>query len=294
MQADQVASAPSTVLGRQLGEELRGMRERVGLSTSAVAEALDCTKGKISRIENGRSPVRMPDLTAMLRLYGVDEPAVHERLAELARTANKRRRGSGWWSEYGNVLADTYRDFIALEAVASSVRTFQSQMIPALLQTPDYARALTAAGRRWKRPEEIEQFVTVRLMRQQRLTADPPLSLSVVLAEGALRQQVGGPAVMRDQLAHLMTAASMPNVTIRVVPFSVGAHASMAGPYVILGFPSEAAMDVVLLDNPSGSMWLEGAAEVEAYLELWNDVCSKALPAAESLELINSIKELGS
>jgi transcriptional regulator with XRE-family HTH domain len=294
MQPDRVASAPSTVLGRQLGEELRGMRERVGLSTSAVAEALDCTKGKISRIENGRSPVRMPDLTAMLRLYGVDEQAVHERLAELARTANKRRRGSGWWSEYGNVLADTYRDFIALETVASSVRTFQSQMIPALLQTPDYARALTAAGRRWKQPDEIEQFVTVRLMRQQRLTADPPLSLSVVLAEGALRQQVGGPAVMREQLAHLVDAAAMPNVSVRVVPFSIGAHASMAGPYVILGFPSEAAMDVVLLDNPSGSMWLEGATEVETYLELWNDVCTKALSAAESLELINSIKELGS
>ncbi|MFH9347569.1 helix-turn-helix domain-containing protein [Kitasatospora sp. NPDC017646] len=293
MQPDRVASAPSTVLGRQLGEELRGMRERASLSTGAVAEALDCTKGKISRIENGRSPVRIPDLTAMLRLYGVDEPAVHERLAELARTANKRRRGSGWWNEYGDVLADTYRDFIALEEVASSVRTFQTQMIPALLQTPDHARALTAAGRRWKRPEEIEQFVTVRLKRQQRLTADPPLSLSVVLAEGALRQQVGGPDVLREQLAHLVDVASMPNVTIRVVPFSVGAHASMAGPYVILGFPSEAAMDVVLLDNPSGSMWLEGATEVEAYLELWHDVCTKALPPAESLELITSIKDLG-
>ncbi|MFI6152436.1 helix-turn-helix domain-containing protein [Kitasatospora sp. NPDC051170] len=277
-----------------MGEELRGLRERTGLSTNAVADALDCTKGKISRIENGRSPVRMPDLTAMLHLYGVDDPTVHERLTELARTANKRRRGNGWWNEYGSVLADTYRDFIALEAVASSVRTFQSQMIPALLQTPDYARALTTAGRRWKQPAEIEQFVTVRLMRQQRLTADPPLSLSVVLAEGALRQQVGGPAVMRDQLAHLARAASMPNVSVRVVPFSVGAHASMAGPYVILGFPSEAAMDVVLLDNPSGSMWLEGSTEVETYLELWNDVCTKALPTAESLELINSIKELGS
>ncbi|MBO1416998.1 helix-turn-helix transcriptional regulator [Streptomyces sp. FH025] len=293
MRADNVASAPSTVLGRQLGDELRGMRERAGLSTSVVAEALDCTKGKISRIENGRSPVRMPDLTAMLQLYGVDDPAVHERLSELARTANKRRRGSGWWSEYGHVLADTYRDFIALEAVASSVRTFQSQMIPALLQTPDYARALTAASLRWQQPEEVEQFVAVRLMRQQRLTADPPLSLSVVLAEGALRQQVGGAAVMRDQLAHLANSASMPNVTIQVIPFSVGAHASMAGPYVILGFPSEAAMDVVLLDNPSGSMWLEGASEVETYLGLWNDVRTKALPPAESLELITSIKELG-
>ncbi|MFJ4671066.1 helix-turn-helix domain-containing protein [Kitasatospora purpeofusca] len=293
MQGERPPSAPSTVLGRQLGDELRTMRERVGLTTAAVAVELDCTKGKISRIENGRSPVRGPDLTAMLRLYGVDEQAVQERLAELARTANKRRRGSGWWNEYGGVLADTYRDFIELEAAASSVRTFQSQMIPALLQTPDYARALTVAGRRWKRPEEIEQFVTVRLIRQHRLTADDPLSVWVVLAEGALRQQVGGVDVMRAQLDHLARSAAMPNVTVQVVPFRVGAHASMAGPYVILGFPSEAAMDVVLLDNPSGSMWLEGAKEVEAYQELWDDVRTKALSPVESLELINSIKEFG-
>ncbi|MFI8081464.1 helix-turn-helix domain-containing protein [Kitasatospora sp. NPDC086009] len=290
MEGEKAPNAPSTVLGRQLGDELRTMRERAGLTTADVAAELDCTKGKISRIENGRSPVRAPDLAAMLRLYGTGDAATTERLTELARTANKRRR-SGWWNEYGDVLADTYRDFIALEAVASSVRTFQSQTIPALLQTRDYARALSVASRRWKQPEEIEQFVSVRLTRQNRLTEDEPLSVWAVLAEGALRQQVGGPSVMRDQLAQLATAAAMPNVTVQVVPFRVGAHASMAGPYVILGFPSASALDVVLVDNPSGSMWLERAPEVEVYVDLWDDVRTKALSPVESLELINSIKE---
>ncbi|MFF1869587.1 helix-turn-helix domain-containing protein [Kitasatospora herbaricolor] len=292
MTAEKAPNAPSTVLGRQLGDELRVMRERAGLTTAQVAMELDCTKGKISRIENGRSPVRTPDLVAMLRRYGEDDSETVERLAELARAANKRRR-AGWWNEYGSVLADTYRDFIALEAVASSVRTFQSQIVPALLQTPDYARALSVASRRWSLPEEIEQFVSVRLTRQQRLTEDDPLSVWAVLAEGALRQQVGGPAVMRDQLAHLAEMSARPNVTVQVVPFRVGAHASMVGPYVILGFPSASALDVVLLDNPSGSMWLERAPEVATYVDLWNDVRTKALSPVESLELINSIKELG-
>ncbi|MCX4685796.1 helix-turn-helix domain-containing protein [Kitasatospora purpeofusca] len=292
MQGERPSSAPSTVLGRQLGDELRTMRERVGLTTAAVAVELDCTKGKISRIENGRSPVRGPDLTAMLRLYGVDGQEVQARLAELARSANRRRK-AGWWNQYGDVLAETYRDFIALEAVASSVRTFQSQTIPALLQTPDYTRALAVASRSWSEAAEIEQFVEARLMRQHRLITEDPLSIWVVLAEGAVRQQVGGPAVMRAQLAHLLQTAEMPNVSVQVVPFRVGAHASMAGPYVILGFPATSALDVVLLDNPSGSMWLERADEVKAYVGLWNDVRTKALSPVESLELIRSIKEFG-
>ncbi|GAA2241716.1 helix-turn-helix transcriptional regulator [Kitasatospora cystarginea] len=292
MGGEKPSNTPSTVLGRQLGDELRTMREHAGLTTADVASGLDCTKGKISRIENGRTPVRSPDLAAMLRLYAVDDPATTARLTELARAANKRRR-TGWWNEYGDVLADTYRDFIALEAVASSVRTFQSQTVPALLQTRDYARALSVASRRWKQPEEIEQFVSVRLTRQNRLTEDDPLSVWAVLAEGALRQQVGGPSVMRDQLDHLARMAAKPNVTVQVVPFRVGAHASMAGPYVLLGFPSDTALDVVLVDNPSGSMWLERAPEVEVYVDLWNDVRTKALSPVESLELINSIKECG-
>ncbi|MFE2721738.1 helix-turn-helix domain-containing protein [Kitasatospora sp. NPDC059327] len=292
MPEEKTPNAPSTVLGRQLGDELRAMRERAGMTTADVAAELDCTKGKISRIENGRSPLRAPDLTAMLRFYGQDDPATAERLAELARAANKRRRG-GWWNEYGGVLADTYRDFIALEAVASSVRTYQSQIVPALLQTPDYARALSVASRRWSRPEEIEQFVSVRLLRQHRLTDEEPLSVWAVLAEGALRQQVGGPVVMRDQLAHLAEMSARPNVTVQVVPFRVGAHASMVGPYVILSFPSTSAMDVVLLDNPSGSMWLERPPEIATYSDLWDDVRTKALSPVESLELINSIKEFG-
>ncbi|WP_328846449.1 helix-turn-helix domain-containing protein [Streptomyces sp. NBC_00258] len=276
---------PSTVLGRQLGDELRRLRENAGLTTNQAAEALDCTKGKISRIENGRVAVRLPDLTAMLHAYEVTDPEIRERLSALARKANRRRR-QGWWNQYGSVLADTYRDYIALEAMAGTIRTFQAQLVPGLLQTPEYIRAVTVASRQWQSADEIEKFVQVRLARQERLTGDSPLHLWAVVSEAVLLQQVGGPQVMNAQLEHLLVAAEQPNVTMQVMPFSRGAHASMFGPYVVLGFPDEAALDVVLADNPTGSMWLEREAEVARYQDLFDAARTSALSPVESQAVI--------
>ncbi|MFE9465050.1 helix-turn-helix domain-containing protein [Streptomyces virginiae] len=278
-------TTPSTVLGRQLGAELRRLREAANLTTADAAEALDCTKGKISRIENGRVTVRLPDLTAMLQAYGVADGEVLPRLSALAKKANRRRRES-WWSQYGPVLADTYRDFIALEAIAGSIRTFQAQLIPGLLQTPDYVRAVTVASQQWQTGDEIEKFVQVRLARQDRLTGESPLQLWAVLSEGVLLQQVGGPHVMHAQLQHLLTASELPNVTVQVLPFSRGAHASMFGPYVVLGFREEGALDVVLADNPTGSIWFEREAEVARYQDLFDAARTSALSPVESRTVI--------
>ncbi|MFB7393558.1 helix-turn-helix domain-containing protein [Streptomyces sp. NPDC056191] len=280
-----VTTSPSTVLGRQLGDELRRLREASGLTTAQAAEALDCTKGKISRIENGRVAVRLPDLTAMLHAYRVSDEDVRTRLSTLARKANRRRR-EGWWNQYGSVLADTYRDYIALEAMAGSIRTFQAQLIPGLLQTPDYIRAVTVASQQWQTGDEIEKFVQVRLARQERLTGDSPLELWAVISEAVLLQQVGGGQVMREQLEQLLAAAELPNVTIQVLPFSRGAHASMFGPYVVLGFREEGALDVVLADNPTGSIWLEREAEVSRYQDLFDAARTSALSPMESRAVI--------
>ncbi|GHH94931.1 helix-turn-helix domain-containing protein [Streptomyces capillispiralis] len=285
MSANTTASSPSTVLGRQLGDELRRLRETAGLTTAQAAEALDCTKGKISRIENGRVTVRIPDLTAMLLAYGSTDADLRGRLSTLARKANRRRR-RGWWNQYGPVLADTYRDYIALEAMAGTIRTFQAQLVPGLLQTPEYIRAVTVASHQWRTADEIEQFVQVRLARQERLVSDSPLQLWAVLSEAVLLQQVGGPEVMAAQLEQLLTSSEQPNVTIQVLPFSRGAHASMFGPYVVLGFPEEAALDVVLADNPTGSMWLEREAEVARYQELFDAARTSALSPVESRTVI--------
>ncbi|MGW3331156.1 DUF5753 domain-containing protein [Streptomyces rubiginosohelvolus] len=186
----------------------------------------------------------------MLHAYQLSDHETRDRLASLARKANRRRR-EGWWNQYGDVLTDTYRDHIALEG---SIRTFQAQLVPVLLQTPDYIRAVTVASRQWQTADEIEKFVQVRLARQERLLGDTPLHLWAVVSEAVLLQQVGGAQVMSDQLQHLPASSERPDETVQVLPFSRGAHANMFGPYVVLGFPEEGALDVVLADNPSGSM----------------------------------------
>jgi transcriptional regulator with XRE-family HTH domain len=279
---------PSTVLGRQLGDELRRLREAAGLTTTQAADALDCTKGKISRIENGHVPVRTPDLIALMQAYEVGDSETRERLGSLARRANRRRR-EGWWHQYGAVLADTYRDYIEMENICDGIKTFQAQLIPGLLQTPAYGRAITVASRAWKTAEEIDQFVQVRIARQERLAGEAPLELWAVLAEGVLRQQVGGPGVMRDQLEHLATMAEMPNITVQVLPFSRGAHSGMFGPYLLLSFPRVSALDLVLTETPIGNIWMEQESEVAHYRELFDDARTSALPPTESLRLIRRI-----
>jgi len=279
---------PSTVLGRQLGDELKKFREAAGVSMAEAAEILDCTKGKISRMENGHVPVRAPDLDALMRAYKVDDQETRNRLSALARKANRRRR-DGWWHQYSSVLGDSYRDQIELEAICDRVRTYEVQLVPGLLQTAEYGRAVTVASHAWQTPEEIDQFVQVRIARQRRLTSDTPLELWAVLAEGVLRQQVGGAAVMRAQLEHLLEMTELPSVTIQVLPFSRGAHSGMFGPYLVLSFPQVESLDLVLTETPTGNIWVERETEVAYYRTLFDDARTAALPPAESLALIRRI-----
>ncbi|MEU5701861.1 helix-turn-helix domain-containing protein [Streptomyces aurantiacus] len=279
---------PSTVLGRQLGDELRRFREEAGVSMAEAAEALDCTKGKISRLENGHVPVRTPDLAALMHAYRVQDPETRDRLGAIALRANRRRR-EGWWHQYGSVLGDSYRDQIELEAICDSVRTYEVQLIPGLLQTAEYGRAVTVASRAWRTAEEIDQFVQVRLARQQRLTGDEPMELWAVLAEGVLRQHVGGPSVMHAQLEQLAAMAERPNITVQVLPFSRGAHSGMFGPYLLLSFPQVTSLDLVLTETPTGNIWMEREPEVAYYRGLFDDARTTALPPTESLALIRRI-----
>ncbi|NSC24060.1 helix-turn-helix domain-containing protein [Streptomyces albus subsp. chlorinus] len=279
---------PSTVLGRQLGDELRRFRVAAALSTTDAAAVLDCTKGKISRMENGHVPVRLPDLKALISAYGISDVRAQERLTALTRRANRRRR-DGWWHQYSSVLSDAYRDQIEMEAICSGIRTFQAQVVPGLLQTAEYARAIAVASPGWDTPEEIEQVVQVRMARQRRLTDEDPMQFWAVLTEGVLHQQVGGPSVMAAQLASLVALADRPNITLQVLPFSRGAHASMLGPYVLLGFPQPAALDLVLSETATGNTWIEREADVVSYQALFDDARTTALPPADSVTMIERI-----
>ncbi|MEV3856296.1 DUF5753 domain-containing protein [Streptomyces sp. NPDC050095] len=178
-----------------------------------------------------------------------------------------------------------------METICDSIRTFQAQLIPGLLQTPEYGRAVTVASRAWQSSEEIHQFVQVRLARQQRLLDEAPLELWAVLAEGVLHQQVGGPEIMRQQLEQLARVAELPNITVQVIPYSRGAHSGMFGPYLLMSFPQVTAQDLVLTETPTGNTWMEREPDVAQYRALFDDARTCALPPTESLALIRRVAE---
>ncbi|MGH3343644.1 MAG: helix-turn-helix domain-containing protein [Carbonactinosporaceae bacterium] len=270
-----------------MGAELRRLRERAGLTGDEVGEHLECHGSKISRIETGRSGVRRRDLRDMLDLYGVADEAERAALLSLARDSRKK----GWWHTYGKVISDRYTDFIGLENDAASVRAYESQLIHGLLQTESYARAVVSYAPGRETAGEIEAYVAVRMARQKRLTESESFHLWVVLGESAIRQRVGGPQVMREQLEHLSETAQLSNVTVQVLPFAAGAHAGMDGPFIILAFPELASPDVVYVDNLTSGLYVEEDEEVKWYNLAFDHLRAAALSPKDSVEVIGRVAE---
>lgn len=282
------AGRKSTVLGRKLGGELLKLRDAQGLTQPQAARHLTATQTKIAKIERGVSPVREPDLHALCDLYGLDRVGPErERVLALAKADRERRRAKGWWEEYTD-LGDLL-EYIQLEAGASRIRTFQNQLVPGLLQTPEYARAVAVADDAWEDPDEVDQFVAARIGRQARLTDDEPLELWAVLSEAVLRQQVGGPSVMQAQLEKLLEASHMSNVKLQVWPFEAAAHASMSGPFVIVGFEEPASLDVVYVETASSRLWLESEEDANRHRGLFDSVRRKALSPEDTRARLSSL-----
>ena len=265
---------------RRLAAELRRLRDQSGLSISDVADRLGWAGSRISRIETRQLGVTAPDLRKLLNLYGVEDDAYRCRLAEMARRANDR----GWWQSYPrNVVPSEYGDLITVEAEAATIRSYQPEVVPGLLQTPGYARAVIRAGRKSDTAAEIDRRVEVRLERQQVLTrADAPPRVHIVLNEAVLRRRVGGPQVMHDQLEYLMADRDRANVTIQVLPFDTGAHPSMVGPFTMMTFLDPGDLGVVYLEHPTSSLFLETPAELRAYEEFWDDIQGSAYSSDDS------------
>jgi transcriptional regulator with XRE-family HTH domain len=270
-----------TVRRRRLVNELRRLRETAGLTIEEVAEKLECSASKVSRIETGRVGVGPRDVRDMLALYGVDSEQVDD-LVQLAREARRK----AWWTAYGDVVPGPY---VGLEAEAESVRTYQGLLIPGLLQSEGYIRTLIRQVRVDVSEEEIDRRVQVRAARQALLVEDDPLTLWAVLDEAALRRLVGGPTVMREQLARLREVAALPNVTLQVAPFSAGGHAGMDGPFVILGFPEHRDPDMVYIESSRSGVYLEHAEDVQRYADMFEQLTASALTPDESDALIAAI-----
>jgi transcriptional regulator with XRE-family HTH domain len=270
--------------GRKLGEELRKLREAAGLTGDAVAARLGWSGAKVSRLEKAKSSVAIPDLRKLLALYGAPS-AQAERLERMADAARER----GWWEFYADDLPAGYRTYIELEADASSVTYYSAVMLPGLLQTENYARAVMQSIVMLPRGE-VERRVQVRRTRQGRLhrTDAPPLKLVAILDESVLRRQVGGTDVMRDQLKYLVDLACLPNVAIQVLPFSAGAHAAASGPFMVLTV-SDQDVETVHVELMGGGVLVDDENEVYQYNEVIRSLRAAALNMDKSIEFINEI-----
>ncbi|GGS97982.1 helix-turn-helix domain-containing protein [Streptomyces chromofuscus] len=273
---------------RKLGAELRTLRGRAGLTSGEAARLVGWHQSKVSRIETGASGVKPADVRLLLDAYGVDDAQLRDLLLALAGSGGGHGRDH-WWHAYKGVLPPTYRDFISLESQAGAMRTLETSVVPGLLQTPEYARAVTRAAVEGVDEDRLDALVEVRLARQDVLRSQPPLTLSAVLDEAVLRREVGGPEVMARQLERLVEAARLPQVRLQVLPFAAGAHIGITGPFVIFSFSSTSDLDVVVLDHLTSSLYLERKEDVEAYIEAFNALRFHALSPEDSLDYIAGI-----
>ena len=283
----------STVPRRQLGRYLRELRNGQRITVKTAAEKLEWSETKVWRIETGQTSLRSHDVELMCRIYAAP-PDLTGALMGLARET----KAKGWWHAYGDVIPEGFDVYIGLEEAASQLSAYQPELVPGLLQTGRYARAVIQADNPGVAEEEISRRVHVRIARQalvRRQTAPPQLNL--VLDEAILRRPVGGTQVMAAQLDSLAAAAALPNVALRVVPFRAGLHHGvMSGPFVILRFPpdgdghdSEPA--TVYVDGFTGALYLDKPREVDRYATAFETIWNAALDEPASLGLISKAAE---
>jgi len=274
-----------TVRRRRLGAELRRLREAHSLKLEEVAERLGLAPSTLSRIETGKAPTKSAYLTAMLEMYQVSDPGARKVLVDMAREGHRK----GWWSIYDDVLPSGFDIYVGLEAEASGLRSYETDVVHGLLQTTDYAVAVLRELRPRDTQEQIERVVDLRMERQRLLDQDPPLDLWLIMDEGAIRRNIGGPVVMRNQLEHLIQASRWTNVTMQILAFEAGAHAGLVGPFSILEFPERTDSDVAYTESVGGMIYLEKDREVRACAEAFDRMRAAALSPAASVELTKTL-----
>ncbi len=271
---------------RLLGSALREYREGLGYNLDEAARILECDRSKISRIETGQRGIRAKELRELLTEYGV---AAGEQEALLAIA--HRGRESGWWLDYRDVLSTAGQDYVIMEIAATEILGYEPNRIPDLLQTPQYARAVAEADANFSSDEQRAHAVEVTRARQRVVLGDRDPSLEFIVTEGALRQAVGGPAVMRSQLARLARLdQAHPRAILRVLPFTAGAYAaSSAGAMTILRFAQTPEIGVIHLAGLSGGVSLEGRDDLVRYLRTFAGLRAAALSPSASARLLREL-----
>jgi transcriptional regulator with XRE-family HTH domain len=275
-------SSSPTVRRRRLAAELRRLRQAAKLTIDQVADALEWSSGKVSKIENARVSVLPRDARRLLDVYGITEGPERDLLLSLARESRER----GWWQQYGEAIPEWFATYVGLEAEAAAISTYQAEIVPGLLQTERYAAALHRAELMNATEEEIAQHVAVRMERQQRLKEQDAPQLWVVLSEAVIRRVVGERAVMHEQLAKLAEAGTAPNITLQILPFSAGAHAAMDSAFSIVSFDPPTDGDIVYFEHPTCSLYLDKAQEVARYRLVYEHLRAASLSLDESRRLL--------
>lgn len=263
--------------------ELKRLREASGMSPDEAAGRLDFSKSKLYRIENGRSRIDADDLEDMLDLYDVRSPE-RDALIKLGRESRRR----GWWTSYKDVFTGSY---VGLESEAASIRV-NAHIVPGFFQTIGYAQAVITATGPWLEPDDVQRRVSARVARQHALLdRDNPPDIHVALDEAVLHREVGGPGVMRQQLAALAEASQRPHITIQVMPFGAGAFAGIDGEFAILAFPDPEDPPVAYAEGLFGDVYLESKEELDRYNLAWSHLLDRALSPAESASMLTGVAE---
>lgn len=272
----------STVRRVQLGSELRRLRDAAGIKRDQAAVIIDCTPGNITHLETGRNLIKKSDLDSLCRAYSTGAD-VHAVLEELRQEAKKTGRRGGWWSTLD--LPEWLQAYLGLEAEATAVQAIELELIHGLLQTEGYAHAVHSLS--GHPAATIDDRVTTRMRRQDRLTDAEPLRLSVIMSESALRRCGWHPSC--DQIDHLIRRAQLPNVSVRVLPFSAGIHPSMMGTFSLLDFGRGPLPRVAYQDNIIGGQIVDNATAVAELSRLYEHLKTQALDPETSLAFMSEL-----
>jgi hypothetical protein len=275
----------STVRRMLVGAQLRRLRTEAGLSREQAGEAIRASEWKIHRLENGQVGFKDRDIIDLLALYGVTDPDRVAVLVTLAREASQ----PSWWSHYSDLLPPWFRPYIDLESAASRIRSYEGQVVPGLLQTEDYIRALIAGELLDDRPEDVERRVVLRLERQKLLERTDGFLLWAVIDEAVLRRPVGGGKVMHAQLERLLEATELPTVTLQILPFGASLHPAGIGGFSILRFPDPELPDLVYLEHLTNAVYLDKRAEVDRYQLVMSRLNVEASPPEQTVEILHHI-----
>ncbi|MEW1904339.1 MULTISPECIES: helix-turn-helix transcriptional regulator [unclassified Streptomyces] len=272
-----------TVRRRRLGQELRKLREAKNMTAEQVAERLLVSQSKISRLENGRRSISQRDVRDLCGVYEVEDERMVDSLMQMAKDS----RQQGWWHAFGDI---PYSVYIGLETDAESLRMYEPQIIPGLLQTHEYAEAVIAGALPESTPADIEKRVQVRTRRQERIRDEErPLRLWAVIDEGALHRIVGSRPLMVQQLEHLLEQSQLPHVTVQVMPFDMGAHPGISGQYSILEFPDASDSSVVYIEGVTSDLYLEKTQDVGKYSVMYEHLRAQALNVDQTREFISKM-----